>query len=186
MHPDVNELRQLPRINDDILAIFSSRRITTIRELQELPATKFDALFGRRFGEEKAEIKHVLQSLPIFELKAFFCKCSLRETDCISDGGVISCNASSGELEVSIRLLRGNPKMKIHAPKYHKAKVATYWLIVDAGQSLLYCRRIDASKSESKFKLPIDRLPTDGSVIHAEIVSDSMMGISFSFSCNIY
>ena len=169
-----------------MIALFHSRRITTIRKLQELPAQKYDAVFGRSFVEEKAEIKHVLQNLPIFEIKAFVTKVSSGDRECIKDGGSISFNTDSDEVELSIRLLRGNPKMKIHAPKYHKAKVATFWLLVGSGDTLVCCRRVDATHSELKVKLPANRLFNDGCAIHAEILSDSMIGFSFSLSLSLH
>lgn len=185
MHPGLSEFKQLPKVDDDIIAIFSSRGIPTIRKLQELSPQKYDALFGHRYDDEKAEIKRVLQSLPIFDFQVFIRRGSSGDRESVRGGGNISFNRNSDELEVSIRLLRGNPKAKIHAPKYHKTKVATYWLLVGSADSLICCRRVDAAQSESKVKVPANRLPTGGCVVHAEIVSDSMIGFSYSLSFNL-
>ena len=173
-------------MNEEVIQMLASRRIHTIRELQGLQQQRFDALFRFRHGNALVDLKTVLLQIPLFELKVFFREGDASEWKAIQEKATVSFMPGSVEFQVRISLLRGNPKMKVYAPKYYKSKVATYWLIVNSGDFLICLKRVDAGHNGMQISLPADRLPTvQNSVITAAILSDSMIGVQASHSFSV-
>ena len=105
----------------------------------------------------------------------------------------ISVTSSSGqfvvgpevdcELEISVRLVRGNPEANANSPLYHKPKTANYWLILGTGaDELLSLKKMGAPrKSEAGAITSTINFLTPQSegeeLLVVQLVSDALMGL---------
>lgn len=178
---EASQLRQLPYITDDAISRLRQDGICTLKDLIRMSQEKLDKLIGNKLKGHKQDFWRALANTPAFELTV--------KTDVADKSTVLADQAHLAipfaafpiTFEVTIRRLRGETKARVHAPKYHKAKVASYWLLIGTKAELLVCKRIESIGNSSNFKvaLPAPVLEREGlQQLSIKIVSDSQLGIS--------
>jgi hypothetical protein len=89
------------------------------------------------------------------------------------------------ELEISVRLVRGNPEANANSPLYHKPKTANYWLILGTGADELLSlkkmgapRKSDAGASAMTSTINFLTPQSEGEeLLVVQLVSDALMGL---------
>jgi hypothetical protein len=154
------------------------QRIVMLRDLTRLSSGQLERILSGAGGRE---LNRAVSAIPVLEIQ-------LRVRGEHGVGAWVEVSHSGailpreGELQVSLKKMKGDPKNRVFAPRYYKPKVATYWLVISTGSVLLACRRVDISRiiltTTTTFKLAqgVNDADSSSRSLKIQIFSDSMMG----------
>lgn len=174
-----SEFFQLPNCNNEIALLLNSKQINTLKDLTQYTPSAIERILAQYAGQMKSGFLAAVSNLSIFNLKVRIVA-GVLEYD-VKDNGELRLADGSFSIEVAVQRSRGDSAARVYAPKYHKAKVASYWLLISMNGQLLVSRRFDGIRKSAFLNAVVDPStlrPTDKKFeLKVKLVSDSVIGI---------
>lgn len=185
---------QLPHITNENYHLFKEKNLATIKQLRTLSINKLQKITQDIFQntQHTTEFMQVFQSLPQLTIKInlFHLENSSNEEEenwieCEkqSNGNDIYQVNSNEELKVDITIIGGSNSTreeKIFAPRYHKTKTISWWLVLgDADGELLAMKRVGNITSSSithSLLFTVPEIPYDDNFL-VFLIPDCVYGI---------
>ena len=186
LNPSASELLQLPGIDEGIVSTLKQHKIVKLRDLLKVDSwtSKLEKLIGNRLGRSRSDFVRVLSEVSIFDLSMNIRGANGEPSSESADKSARVLASSSCVMDVIIRRLRGNAKARVYAPKYHRSKSHSYWLMVASSTAVYALKRVESIHSNMTLTFSF-QLPEGLSQIIVKLCPDSVMGLDEAIHCQI-
>ena len=155
----------------------------SLAKLLQLPdSLGVERLRGSIAPEFCTQFAAVLKSLPIFIVNSSISKIISESNPADSNDGVLRPGGSlKYEIRLGIRCNRGDPSFRVYAPRYHRSKLVSWWIVIEASDhNLLAIKRVELRDKTATITVPVafpDDVPRD---IRIALIADSVMDIGIT------
>lgn len=207
---DASELRQLPGIeSEDDIAAFKRAKVTSLRSLLRLPRPTVESMLMslptfKRKSSLMNEAFRFLGNIPIYDAKmnvtCTFTSARVEVPECVFGDEstalpIITLPLDTEcTLEIQFTQTHGNSQnhgrpITFHDPKYHKAKEASWWVVLGSMSTneLLVTKRTSIASGRQasvtvEFVTSIESIPDDMCLF---VLSDCLIGVDMKYAFTI-